>query len=53
MLGLEEGSLANNCKITSVVCKDGKYVVQSSRCQDAVAKLDNYIDTYIIHKYME
>lgn len=98
VLGLEEGSLANNCKITSVVCKDGKSVVQSSmpcsvigskkipgvscedpqlvvvipildeqketcnmsgkkpmqlRCQDAVATLDNYLDTDIIDKYME
>jgi hypothetical protein len=30
VLGLDERSLASNCKITNFMCKDGKSVVQSS-----------------------
>jgi len=100
VLGLDERSLASNCKITNFVCKDGKSVVQSStpcsvigskkipedpqlmvvipildeqeetcnklspkkgpgkksmqlQCRNAVVKLDNYLDTDIIDRYIE
>lgn len=104
VLDLDEGSLANNRKVTSLVCKDGKSVVQSSmpcgvigskkiphisceephlalliptrdkqeetrnrwspkkgpgkksmqlRGRNAAVKLDNYLDTDVIDRYME